>query len=71
MELSRKAPRSWNEYCNTAEATSRDIWKAHRGVAKRSLFVIRPDGTIAYRWVTEDALELPDFDDLMTAVRSL
>ena len=48
-----------------------DIWKGHRGVAKRSLFVIRADGTIAYRWVSEDALELPDFGDLMTAVHRM
>jgi len=46
-------------------------WRGHRGVAKRSLFVIEPTGRIAYRWVTDDALVLPDVDDLVAAVRTV
>lgn len=34
-------------------------WKGHRGVAKRSVFVIGADGVIRYRWATDDALVLP------------
>jgi peroxiredoxin len=48
-----------------------DIWKGHRGLAKRSLFLIRPDGRIAHRWVTDDALELPDLEPLLEALRKL
>ena len=44
-------------------------WRGHRGVAKRSLFVIEATGRIAYRWVTDDALVLPDVDELVAAVR--
>ncbi len=45
-----------------------DSWKGHRGVAKRSLFVVDRAGVIAYRWVTDDALVLPPLDDLLAAV---
>ncbi|HKY49607.1 MAG TPA: redoxin domain-containing protein [Acidimicrobiia bacterium] len=57
----------------TAEAfgVRYDIWKGHRGLAKRSLFLIQPDGTIAYRWVTDDALQLPDLSPLLEALRAL
>jgi peroxiredoxin len=40
-----------------------DEWKGHAGLAKRSLFVIDGDGVIRYRWVTDDALQLPDLDE--------
>jgi peroxiredoxin len=45
------------------------VWKGHAGVAKRSLFVIGSDGIIRYRWVTDDALILPDLDALIEAAR--
>lgn len=46
-------------------------WRGHTGLAKRSLFVIGQDGVIRYRWVTDDALVLPDLDVLADAVRAL
>lgn len=48
-----------------------DVWKGHAGVAKRSAFVIDRDGTVRYRWVTDDALVLPDLDEAVAAVREL
>ena len=50
---------------STAEAygVRYDEWKGHAGVAKRSLFVIDRGGVIRYRWVTDDALVIPDLDD--------
>ena len=39
-----------------------DEWKGHAGVAKRSLFVIDRGGVIRYRWVTDDALVMPDLE---------
>ena len=45
-------------------------WKGHRGVAKRSLFVIDQAGTVTYRWVTDDALVLPPMEELVAAVKS-
>ena len=38
------------------------------GVAKRSAFVIGTDGTVAYRWVSEDAGVEPDYEELLQAV---
>ena len=43
-------------------------WEGHRGLAKRSLFVVDPSGVIAYSWATDDALVLPDIDELIEAV---
>ena len=45
------------------------VWKGHAGVAKRSVFVISTSGVIRYRWVTEDALVLPDLGEVVAAVR--
>ncbi len=35
-----------------------------KGVSKRSVFVIRPDFTVAYRWVTDNAGERPDLSEV-------
>lgn len=40
-----------------------------RDVAKRSVFVIGPDGRVSYRWVSEDASVEPDYDAVRRAVR--
>ena len=45
-----------------------DTWKGHAGIAKRSIFVIDRDGVIRYRWVTDDALQLPDLGEALTAL---
>jgi peroxiredoxin len=45
------------------------VWKGHAGLAKRSVFAIDQSGVIRYRWVTEDALVLPDLDEVVAAVR--
>jgi peroxiredoxin len=42
-----------------------------RGVAKRSAFVIDRDGTVRYRWVSEDASVLPPFDEIRAVVEEL
>ena len=44
---------------------------ATRGVAKRSVFVIDREGIVRYRWVTDDALVLPDFDAAIAVLRQL
>jgi peroxiredoxin len=40
-----------------------------KGVAKRAVFVIDGDGTVRYRWVSEDAGKLPNFDEILAAVK--
>ncbi len=42
-----------------------------KGVAKRSVFVLDKQGTIRYRWVTEDAKVMPDFAELHKTLKSL
>lgn len=52
----------WGGALADAYGVRYDEWKGHAGVAKRSVFVINPDGLICYRWVTDDALVLPPLD---------
>jgi peroxiredoxin len=48
-----------------------DSWKGHRGLAKRSVFVIDGDGRVTYRWFSDDALTLPEFEEVMTAIAAV
>ena len=48
-----------------------DVWRGHQGVAKRSVFVIDRQGMVRYRWVTDDALVLPDFDAAIAVLQQL
>jgi peroxiredoxin len=48
-----------------------DVWKGHAGLAKRSIFVIAQDGTVAYQWITDDASVQPDFDEVVAQVAAL
>lgn len=61
----------WNRKVVPAYGVQYDVWKGHEGLAKRSVFVIAQDGTVRYRWVTEDATVLPDFDAAIDALREL
>jgi peroxiredoxin len=58
----------WNRDVSQAWGVAYAEWKGHRGVAKRSVFVIDRAGTVRYRWVTDDALELPDWDLAVAAL---
>jgi peroxiredoxin len=61
----------WEGSTARAYGVRYEIWKGHRGLAKRSLFVIGTDGIVRYRWVTDDALELPDLSAAMNVLRML
>jgi glutaredoxin-dependent peroxiredoxin len=61
----------WNRTVSPAYGVQYDVWRGHRGVAKRSVFVIDRQGLIRYRWVTDDALVLPDFDVAIAVLRQL
>jgi glutaredoxin-dependent peroxiredoxin len=61
----------WDRDVCAAYGVQYDVWKGHRGLAKRSVFVIDRDGVVRYRWVTDDALVLPDLDEVVAAVRPL
>lgn len=38
--------------------------------AKRSVFVVMEDGTIGYKWVSDDPLKEPDYDEILEFLRS-
>ncbi len=61
----------WDRRTAEAYGVRYDVWKGHDGLAKRSVFVIDRDGTIRYRWVTDDALVLPDLDEPMAVLTDL
>lgn len=55
----------WSGAVSDAYGVRYAEWKGHAGVAKRSVFVVRTDGLIRYRWVTDDALVLPPLDEAL------
>jgi len=61
----------WNCTVTPAYGVQYDVWRGHQGVAKRSVFVIDCQGIVRYRWVTDDALVLPDFDAAIAVLRQL
>jgi peroxiredoxin len=58
----------WGRETCAAYGVRYDVWKEHEGLAKRSLFVIDGGGIIRYRWVTDDALREPSFEDALAAL---
>ena len=60
----------WDREVCAAYGVRYDVWKGHRGLAKRSVFVVDTDRVVRYRWVTDDALVLPDLDEAVQALRA-
>ena len=60
----------WDREVCAAYGVQYDMWKGHRGLAKRSVFVVDAGGVVRYRWVTDDALVLPDFDAVVDTLRT-
>lgn len=48
-----------------------DDYHGLRGVSKRAAFVIAPDQTIAWSWVTDDSSQIPDLDAVREAAREV
>ena len=40
------------------------------GLAKRSVFVLDKDGIVRYAWANDDALVLPEVEEILAAVRA-
>ena len=59
----------WDGEVSTAYGVRYDVWKGHAGLAKRSVFVVGRDGLITYRWYTDDAHDIPDVDEVISALR--
>ena len=61
----------WGGHTAEAYGVRYDVWKGHEGLAKRSVFVIDGEGIIRYRWVTDDALVLPDLNEPVALLAGL
>jgi peroxiredoxin len=61
----------WNRTVSPAYGVQYEIWRGHQGIAKRSVFVIDREGVVRYRWVTDDAAILPDFDEAIGVIKNL
>jgi glutaredoxin-dependent peroxiredoxin len=61
----------WGGAVSEAYGVRYDVWKGHAGLAKRSVFVVGRDGMISYRWYTDDAHDIPDVDEVVTALREV
>jgi peroxiredoxin len=59
----------WDRAVCGAYGVQYDVWKGHRGLAKRAVFVVDREQIVRYRWVTDDALVLPDLDEVVEALR--
>jgi peroxiredoxin len=40
-----------------------------KGIAKRSVFILDREGTVRYRWVSEDPSQLPNMDEVKEQVK--
>jgi glutaredoxin-dependent peroxiredoxin len=61
----------WGGAVSEAYGVRYDVWKGHSGLAKRSVFVVGSDGVISYRWYTDDAHDIPDVEEVVTALREV
>ncbi len=42
-----------------------------KGISKRSVFVLDPEGVIRYRWVSDDPSKLPPFEEIRSVLNGL
>lgn len=61
----------WGREVCAAYGVRYDVWKGHDGLAKRSVFVVDRDGVVRYRWLTDDAEQVPDYSEAVDAIRRL
>ena len=60
----------WDRTVCAAYGVRYDVWKGHAGLAKRSVFVIDPSGTVTYAWVAPNPGVEPNYDEVQKAVAS-
>jgi peroxiredoxin len=61
----------WDRTVCAAYGVQYDVWKGHRVLAKRAVFVVDREHVVRYRWVTDDALVLPDLDEVLEVLEAL
>ena len=40
-----------------------------KGLAKRSVFVVNQDGTVKYKWGTDDPSQMPNLDEVLETLK--
>ena len=45
--------------------------KGLKMIAKRAVFILKPDGTVAYKWVTDNPVNEPDYDEVVRKANEL
>ncbi len=71
QELNFPLLSDFNKEVITALGVRDDNFIGMKGVAKRSVFVVKPDFTVAYQWVAENPGPRPDLDEVRKALSSL
>lgn len=61
----------FNKSVSTAYGSLYDNLLGFNGVSKRSAFVIDKSGTVRYAWVTEDARNMPNLDEIRACLKQL
>jgi len=61
----------FNKTVSAAYGSLYDNLMGFNGVAKRSAFVIDKSGTVRYAWVTEDARNMPDLEQIRSCLKQL
>ena len=61
----------FNRETVNAYGIQHDEWNGMRGMAKRSVFVIASDGSIRYKWVTDDPTVAPNVQDVLDILSEL
>ena len=51
--------------------TPDEPYSGFHGMAKRSVFVVDRDGTVRYRWVSDDPLVAPEMEPVLDALHSV
>jgi len=61
----------FNKTVSSAYGSLYDNLMGFNGVSKRSAFVIDKSGTVRYAWVTEDARNMPDLEQIRSCLKQL
>ncbi|MBM4256749.1 MAG: peroxiredoxin [Deltaproteobacteria bacterium] len=61
----------FNKTVSAAYGSLYDNLLGFNGVSKRSAFVIDKTGTVRYAWVSEDARNMPDLDQIRSCLQQL
>jgi peroxiredoxin len=61
----------WEGTVANAYGVQYEEWKGHSGLAKRSVFLVDEQRRIVYRWLSEDALIVPDLYEALDAIEAL